>query len=881
MTTIRAGAWVTLAAALLAAPAKGGEGAAAFTRKPAAARAGDKVRIEFAVSRETDVAVFIEDAKGQVVRHLVAGVLGQNPPAPLKANSLDQSVEWDGRADYGKPAAGGPFKVRVALGLGAKYDKVLISDPLTVGGVNCLAVGPDGTAYAMIGCGGTGPVWSGQQMVAFNRDGSYQRMLMPFPSNLKIAEAKGFDVVELDGRPAPLVHAIQARNFYPAATGRKAGMAVTPDGQILTLAGFNLGALDTQGGSPWGAYLGPKLLALQRGRFAGRPFIAASADGKTAYVSGLMDYLPDKKPPEVVSAAVYRVKLPERGPAEPFFGDPKQAGNDETHLGGAPHGLACDGKGQLLIADHKNGRVVAVTEKDGKFAGSFAVEAPDCLGVDPETGAVYLTRLTGKGNVELVKYSGWKDARELAKLPVKSSGNPDCPWLMAADVNAKPPVVWLGSDGGQILRIEDQGGKFGEAKEISKGSIGNASFVDVSVDRFRKEIYSRCGMYWWYRFNEETGELIKVQPREYPSAAGSQLAVAPDGNLYSPAYAHHLLKFGRDGKALPWHEGYTGYSVEQPGKDGKTSKFAGGPNAIYVPVSMTFLTHTVGIRHDGRIFMFEPGHPGDRPPKMLCEYDPSGKKAGGPIIWKVSDSAVGPKFDPQGNIYIAEQIKPQDQPYPPEFKSFVGEIKLSSTYLEGLKGEVPSMYGSIVKFSPKGGMIHFGGENPFKGEPSLDPQLKTADAASFHGYRLYPTKVTGAEWMRMGVSHVDIIGCNCENTRFDVDEFGRVFYPDLGRFRVGVLDTAGNEIVHFGGYGNAESMGPDSPVIDPKTGKVRPRRPDDPKDLKSPFAEPEIAFSWLIGVGATDRYAYMGDSLNRRLLRARLVYAAEETCPVQ
>jgi hypothetical protein len=98
---------------------------------------------------------------------------------------------------------------------------------------------------------------------------------------------------------------------------------------------------------------------------------------------------------------------------------------------------------------------------------------------------------------------------------------------------------------------------------------------------------------------------------------------------------------------------------------------------------------------------------------------------------------------------------------------------------------------------------------------------------------------------------------------------------------VGVLDTNGNEICTFGGYGNADSCGADSPVIDPKTRMVRPRRTDDPKDLKSPFAEPEIAFTWLNGVGATDRYAYMGDALNRRLLRAKLVYAAEESCPIK
>ena len=84
-----------------------------------------------------------------------------------------------------------------------------------------------------------------------------------------------------------------------------------------------------------------------------------------------------------------------------------------------------------------------------------------------------------------------------------------------------------------------------------------------------------------------------------------------------------------------------------------------------------------------------------------------------------------------------------------------------------------------------------------------------------------------------------------------------------------------------GDLGNAESCGPDSPVVDPQTRKVRPRKADDPKDLKSPFAEPEIAFSYLIGVGATDKYAYMGDSLNRRLLRAKLIYASEERCAIR
>jgi len=120
-----------------------------FTAKPSAAKSSDgNVKIEFAVDRETDVTVVIEGAAGTPVRHLVAGVLGKNPP-PLRPG-LAQSIEWDGKADWDKNAPAGPFKVRVALSLGAKYDMVVASDPVVVLNANgwasqALAAGPDGT----------------------------------------------------------------------------------------------------------------------------------------------------------------------------------------------------------------------------------------------------------------------------------------------------------------------------------------------------------------------------------------------------------------------------------------------------------------------------------------------------------------------------------------------------------------------------------------------------------------------------------------------------------------------------------------------------------------------------------------------------------------
>ncbi|MHC4917448.1 MAG: hypothetical protein ACYTGB_18375, partial [Planctomycetota bacterium] len=99
----------SLASAILCLSLSAAAGEAKFSQKPTAKKNGDKVTISFAVNAPTDVAVFVEDTKGEVVRHLVAGVLGKNPPAPLKPG-LSQSIQWDGKADYGKPAGSGPFK---------------------------------------------------------------------------------------------------------------------------------------------------------------------------------------------------------------------------------------------------------------------------------------------------------------------------------------------------------------------------------------------------------------------------------------------------------------------------------------------------------------------------------------------------------------------------------------------------------------------------------------------------------------------------------------------------------------------------------------------------------------------------------------------------
>jgi DNA-binding beta-propeller fold protein YncE len=896
--------WLGLALCLcafvpLCLPASAGE--VGFAAKPTAAKDGDKVKIAFAVSAPTDVAVYVENAKGDAVRHLAAGVLGPKAPAPFKADSLKQEIEWDGQADYGKPAEGGPFKVRVALGLGARYDRILSSNRQDFININALGTGPDGTLYVL--AMSNGAVWSGPQIIALNRDGSYQRMIMPYPTSLKKDQVKGITSFEIDGRPAPLMSGV-SMGLYPAFHPvPSTNIAVSPDGSKLLILCASHGAhvrpslclLGSDGGTP--AEPITKLVGLPGDRtiLAGFSCTAVSSDGASAFLGGVQPepYKPDVQP------AVYRVKLPERAPAEPLFGDPAKPGKDESHLGSAPHGLAVDGKGNLFVADHANDRVVVVSEKDGKFVGEFPATKPDFLAVSAKTGAVYVSNRKG-GQVEIVKYTpeaGFKGAKEVCRIAVNLSRNDT--HSVAVDCSAEPAVGWVCDRFGNLIRFEDRGAKFGDAVKISKGLDGYGSlpesYMGVVVDRQRKEVYTRnsTGGGLYYRFSEDTGkrEEIRVPGDAFGGGKGFQIAPGADGNLYGLRWPYCMYKWDRSGKPLKWEKPIRpGEDETKFNKEPQQKSIDLGPEVSFVPVSMTELPHTLGVRwSDGHLFAFTFKVRG-RVPKCLHEYLTTGEQVTKqPIIWMTSDAVVGPKFDAAGNIYVAEVVKPKGW-QPPELAEH-----FAKTGVKGLAGPAyvaANMYGSIVKFGPKGGTFDLGdarmidyfgtkGANPFDGDLKLPEGLKTMEAEFLMGDRMRPAKVVGAEWMHPGIGHVGMYGCNCENVTFDVDEFGRVFFPDPELFRFRVIDTGGNAITHLGGYGNAESMGPDSPVIDPKTGKLRARGAEDPKDLKSPFAEPEIAFAWIVGVGVTDKYIYTGDALNRRMMRLKMTYAAEESCEVK
>src|SRR5207245_4297147 len=114
-------------------------------------------------------------------------------------------------------------------------------------------------------------------------------------------------------------------------------------------------------------------------------------------------------------------------------------------------------------------------------------------------------------------------------------------------------------------------------------------------------------------------------------------------------------------------------------------------------------------------------------------------------------------------------------------------------------------------------------------------------------------EVQGALWTRFGYApysaHMtgNTSHCMCEGSGFDVDPFGRVFFPNLGQFRIEVIDTNNNPITTFGQYGNEDSGNKASE--DEADGRSAAR-----------VKHPEIPLAWPTSMAATDRWAYAPDT---------------------
>lgn len=808
-----------------------------FAAAPTITGSGAQTRIRFAAAAACPVEVAILDAEGKVLRHLAAGLLGHTAPEPLKADALQQDLAWDGLDDRGRPAAGAAT-VRVRLGLTATFERFIGENPGEITNVRGLVCTATGELLVYQVHGALHPSDNTLQCMLLSREGRYQRTILPYPAGLPPEKTPGLKRLALpDGRLVPYVYHGECRELLPGAGDLPmSGPVVLPDGTALVGAILDaqmryaqagqqrLLRVNGDGSIPSGGPLGAQLSASSR---CGA-FLAAAPDGRTIYATGFPG---EGMKVDQMGHAVWRLDGPDAVPTV-FVGRPTEPGAGEGRLK-EPSDVAVDAAGVVYVADRGNDRIAAFAP-DGAFRGALAVTRPVRVEIHRKTGAIYV--LGGPGADQLQKFASLSAAQPLLTQKLPTFKNEAYTALLALDQSGPSPVLWVapGSHyaGFGLLRIEEKDGAFAAPVDMAKPLAGKGigAVMSLACNKVDGNLVANGRL-----LDPQTGAWGKAPPvivgtGVYPLDAGL------DGNYYVQVYGNYMLRF--DGRLAPLP--FATSPADAP-KDKK------GGVKDHLTTSARVRGRGATANAAGEIFMIWQNDYSGTELNHIHLHNPDGSIK--QEKWLQSDirSVSSVRVDPKGNVYLALGLRPGDDRLPPGLKGLVSDGPKDPDAVGGM-ATYPLIYGSIAKFSPKGGAIRKSGE----GAPGN---------YAFSG----KVAVSGATWIYSGASPVDSWRtgsdtadiCLCESPRFDVDGYGRSFFPDTARFRVGVLDTNGNELLFLGDYGNPDSGGPGSAM-----------------------PVPSIPIWWTECVAVGPDRVYIGDRLNRRIVVVKLAGACEKTLPL-
>jgi hypothetical protein len=872
---------------------------AAFAEAPTALRRGDTTKIKFVVRAPIDAEVSVIDADGRIVKHLAAGMLGDNSPPPFSPG-LKQELTWDGKDDAGKPAVGGPFRVRVALGMKARLHRTYGWNGHWLADLNGMACDRHGMLY-VVHSGMWLPHRRTWLVSAFDRAGKYHHQAFPGPAGLPREKRTGWPWIERpDGVEVPVIHHAMTRAFHPAAVFHKRVFPVaTSDGRLIMLTGspegLRVSGLDVRGGrrlvtigldgSVGSDYLGPMVAPASYGGFG---HIALTPDERHVYVSGL--HLRPERGQSVEHGKNGFCHVVWKVPLDGSAGPSIFTGRLFTPLGGEeglnePQGLDVDRQGNLYVADYGNNRV-AVFRPDGSPLDEIPIDQPDLVRVSRKTGEVFVTRIRKRGRaltdehwytkshnwklLDVVRFSALPQLRRETVLKVAEDdrGHGSGAFL-AVDDSGVRPVLYVGGVEGlgnsSVYRVVEADGAMKLGPRVAGYSVwsierdGNVGFTgDVVYSKGR--LISAGPANWGFKTNHwnvhdpDTGKFTgywsavdergKVSSR---SPLAGDLVAGRDGNLYGRHWQNRLFRFDASGKPLRFSStGKAVLDIRHPhGRQAGLFIDAGG--RMYVPI----------LEQESGAYKVQ-------------LVNPDGTFSGQPVVVAQGAKLSGIAVDREGCIYVGAHVYPEGREVPgwtakqrksvagaptggwsARVRNDIGKTRvLANAATNGSAKPIPrhayAQTATVIKFPPTGGGI-------------------AADEAGRHTAYLYhrPTKVSlrGAAWARrVGFIPHKGTGCFCETMRIAMDGYDRLFVPDVSTFSVCVLDTAGNVLTQFGEYGNMDSC-----------------RSNPPRGLPP---QPEIGFAWPLAVACGGEMAFVADQVNCRLVGVKFEYAAVAECEV-
>lgn len=881
----------------------------AFARKPVVTRQGDRVEIGFTSKDYCDVTVAIEDAAGNVLRHLAAGVLGDKAPAPLQQGTLAQRVVWDGKDDFGHYVPDAETcVVRVSLGLEARFEKNLYWHPhRKLGNDTIVAADPDGVY-----------VYENNLLDyirVYDHEGNYQRMLYPFAAGA-VKKIKGLPwrPVPPDGRMVPDKVAGWGESEFTVKLLPTAprlfkvgnlymGGLVIHKGRMGVI-GERLARIATDGTSGGMEYLGPKA-TLNMGEHGRRSSFSAaiSPDGKWIYMTRAF-WQDGHAPYRFWPNAVYR--MPFFGEQEPklFVGQPRRGrANGEFDK---PLSVACDSKGRVYVADWENDRV-QVFRPDGTFHRSLPVNGPCELQIDPRTDeiwvfswqarTVFVHMLTKKKNLAYNNRVQRK-VRRFAPLDSVGTGLPKL--LMEADLSftlsepagrrrrrrrswtvkpagmyahatvdfwSKPIRIWLvtgrtgARDSVYVMKVADGQMRLERNfdKEVTAAGVRqHVPFFQrqfLAFDPVREVLYvGEPDTGEGKVFSGVIGIDVKTGRSRYERlpAGAADMAVDARGRM-------HL----RVGDAVVRYDPSNWREIPYDYGDRRT-------------VSASVTSHSVRAISA----MTTPGGGGGSVKYHAFGVSPRSEVIVG-CAWRIDTSSRG-KADQ--SVTSGKRWAPQLYPGRPS-SAFVhvfdahGKMKHEDVFAGGgmftggldmdLQG---NLYGNIRLRRLLDGRAY--GRN---GDATI-MKFRPGDSKFVTDHKpLVPLPRTpttpkpvagrwarGALWAYGGASAGSTNHCWCRHGQFKVDYFGRVFVPEADRYSVAVLDTNGQVILRIGRYGNADDG---RPLVPGPTGAVHRAIGGD-----------EVAlFDAHYVTTHTDKRVFVADAGNGRIISVKLGYHATET----
>lgn len=814
-----------------------------FTKKPEAVKDTDpsepgvnKYKITFALSKATDVEVAILNSSNKIVRHLAAGVLGgQNPPPVPFVASLSQTIKWDGKDDFGILAVGGPFKVQVRAGMGVKYGRIIGGSPYT--GVlsagapaDSVAVAPDGTLYlklaSLVPALHSYIPW---QLRRFDKSGKYEKTIIPYAPSTDPAKTSGFELIKTgtdiltpaQNSPLDIVLFRFGDNIYNKVVDNN---VVFIDNESAKLTFFKIDG--TNATKTILMRTAPDKLKWAKWL---SPQVAFSPDGKYAYYSGVANTPYDGKKPEDTDpnfpqGRIYRQDLTVTNSNPEKFYD-MELPNWETTKYWLPSAWDKKTAAAGITVDAKGNifvcdlvnQEVVEISPEGKKISSAKVPWPDKVLVNSKTGDLYV--------VSTQVSRGFRPPSILMK--VSGRGADAKVEAKLGLTNALGTTLALDESGSEPILWIGGGGEL--VRVVDKGSalvIDGKSIINPNKD----DITFVC-----YGAVDAEAELIYVTTGMGPvwryngdTGEGGLLpikacdvAIGPDGMIYGwgddGSYQGQIARYTRDVKPAPI-EGLNSH------KYGRVyGRYGRGNNAPGMAIDWQGQAYVNCGFNNCHVQVY--GKDGKLVEfERKAVYGDDGKKPGGSaIIAYVLDQGGSLRLDPAGNLYVMEIGLPKGFKHPVGFEKDPAYNKCSAM---------------IYKFTPKGG--------EFK---------KTPDGWNAEGsvmtYMAPSAPVSGNWNSTMSV-------CHCMRPRFDVDAYGRIYIPNGITYNLAIRDNADNEIITFGAYGNWDSQGPESK--EPKT---------------------EFPMGWPILAGASDKYIYIGDGLNHRILRTDKFWKAEATCELK